>query len=92
MLGCCHRNPVLELPIIIGSIPIEDAYPFGIAVSTVGAPDTPSNDVITQQPLSSNPTDQEENSTLPSANTQNASTSTEGDISLRPLIFLKITN
>lgn len=69
---------MLELPIIIGSYPIEDAYPFGIVVNTVGAPDTSSNDVITQQPLSSNPTGQEENLTVPSSNTQNASTSTEG--------------
>lgn len=77
-MGCCHRNPVLELPIIIGSYPIEDAYPFGIQVNTVNAPDSPSNDVITQQPTSSDRTDQNDDSTVVSRTTQNASTSTEG--------------
>lgn len=53
-MGClmgCHRNPILELPITIGSYPIEDSYPFAIVVRALpDASHSSPNAVITHQP------------------------------------------
>lgn len=84
-LGCCHRNPVLELPIIIGSYPIEDSYPFSIAVNAINVPETsfiPSVTVITQQPWTSRwLPDQDHNSAEEQPPTASTSTqlSTDGN-------------
>lgn len=62
-LSGCHRNPLLELPITIGSYPIEDAYPFSIVVRALpDASIASSSNVITQQPLATQFPDENEDS------------------------------
>lgn len=64
---------------MIGSYPIEDSYPFSIAVNAINVPETsfiPSATVITQQPWTSRlPQDQNQNSAEEQPPT--ASTSTQ---------------
>lgn len=81
-MGCldgCHRNPVLELPITIGSYPIEDLYPFTIVVrATPDAASISSNSVITHQPSTTQLPDQEEYLAQQHPTTSNASQPSDG--------------
>lgn len=48
-MACCHSNPVLDLPIIIGSYPIQDDLTTQTPYPSV-APPYPMNGIISQHP------------------------------------------
>lgn len=55
-MACCHSNPVLDLPITIGSYPIQDVTPSGYPSTVVDSFTT--NNVISQQPSAPQPYEQ----------------------------------
>lgn len=66
-MACCHNNPLLHLPITIGSYPIQDINP-GYSIDHPHPNNFQSDNVISQQPSAPHIPDQGNFSTLPYSN------------------------